>query len=1110
MPRLLRVTALAAAVLLAAAAPQVENPHGHGAFFDHTTLDPPGVVHVTAMSRMKHKAECNTDADPMDLTHKDYGTAFTGPPSLEACAHACFMLYEKGCCAFTGGRCLFYAGSEATYDVSLESRHAGIFSGKHPCDDGSNKCHQPHSKCLPWRGGMEYSCGCRRGWRELVPPPGVRHLCEKGEKCGYGHHIDQADREKCAMCAPGHFADAENLEQCKPCPADTFQAHGGRSQCQPCPYGTHTFNQTAQTACTEKPSPGDPPKDCALSEWSGWTPCTVTCGRGARFRARSVIEEAKKGGRSCKEMKEAGEMLSTEMCGLHPCDAPHPSLAATADTEHLCPAPPGVENGQVHVRAPHNTDGSRADYTCNFGFVLQGWNHADCWCVPHADGTKCGWTQPPVCRHTSTVHPTPAPTQLLLGGACDCDPRKGGATDVRCVLEEHKCHYHYSKLNLMGLAHECDGVQVHKSIRVQHIKSARLQKKHRCRLIKEENTCKCCDCEKTFFTPEGCPCGVRHHLFEKRWQYGTSKYWWTFRPKPGTTTCEIRGEMARKGADTEDGDMFMTGRITIKDGHMHVDGSWTEPSDGGHCENVGQNATAAFTALEEGGKACGPITFALHPGIPEAMEGSWSYKDHADAWRINWTPCGLQEGSGAFRCESSSERSPFFNSNMGGVCATDCAKEGCPIHGGWSKGDDGWSACSKSCGGGVRRRLCNDPEPMHGGNNCTGFANTEPCNTHSCGAAYWTDGLDGRPDTWGGCSTTCGPGEQKRLCTDDTGAHFPSSHCLTTLASEGFPKCMPHRGSVHAMCGDRSVSNWGIGPEGEAQAVKNCHWTATVKQKWGKCEDLGAPSRPCNEDIVCPDTHADTYTRHGKPVYPDEDMPLANGTCTGGDQFLEPKVYTGSSAVETLKVCVEANVMLHWFHSDHSLVNPFPGKTIMCNGYATGSNSDFMSATTRDCRASDPFVATEHHMYAPNGLVRGAPSSGVCYFGCRVVSHAPPGASHASFEPSGANAKAREQVEQIEAQAQDHEEPSREDGGRLQQHRISCRVSSFTSWTSCTAPCKNAGATFVNGEQTRSRSILERHEEGRTMCPHLVETRDCEINRSRDAAAFDQLPLCGA
>merc|ERR1711871_648824 len=478
---------------------------------------------------------------------------------------------------------------------------------------------------------------------------------------------------------------------------------------------------------------------------------------------------------------------------------------------------------------------------------------------------------------------------------------------------------------------------------------------------------------------------------------------------------------------------------------------------------------------------------------------------------INWTPCGLQESSGAFRCESSSERSAFFNSNMGGVCATDCAKEGCPVHGGWSTGDDGWSACSKSCGGGVRRRLCNNPEPLHGGNNCSGFANTEPCNTHSCGAAYWTDGNDGRPDTWGACSTTCGAGVQKRLCTDDTGAHFPASHCLATLATEGFPKCMPHKGSVHAMCGDRSVHTWGIDPaRGQEQSVKDCQWIATVKQRWGKCEDLGPPSRPCNADIVCPKlpTNADTYTRHGKAQFPNEDMPIANGTCAKDNE--DPVAFTGSALLSRLLVCRDANVLLHWSPTDDSLVNPFPGKTIMCNGYATGALTAFTNSISRDCRASDPFVATEHHMYAPNGLVSGAPRAGVCYFGCRVMSHAPPGASHGYFEPTGANAKAREQVEQIEAQAQDHEEPSHEDGGRLQQHRISCRVSSFTSWTSCNAPCKNAGANYVNGEQTRSRSILERHEEGRTMCPHLVETRDCEINRSRDAAAFDQLSLCGA
>ena len=68
--------------------------------------------------------------------------------------------------------------------------------------------------------------------------------------------------------------------------------------------------------------------------------------------------------------------------------------------------------------------------------------------------------------------------------------------------------------------------------------------------------------------------------------------------------------------------------------------------------------------------------------------------------------------------------------------------------------------------------------------------------------------------------------------------HPDGNHIGTTPAPkakdvEGYPKCMPHKGSVHAMCNGVSVKKWGIGPEGAAQAVKNCHYAAQIAKRAG-------------------------------------------------------------------------------------------------------------------------------------------------------------------------------------------------------------------------------------------------------------------------------------
>ena len=51
-----------------------------------------------------------------------------------------------------------------------------------------------------------------------------------------------------------------------------------------------------------------------------------------------------------------------------------------------------------------------------------------------------------------------------------------------------------------------------------------------------------------------------------------------------------------------------------------------------------------------------------------------------------------------------------------------------PINGGWSE----WGECSRTCGGGVKRRTCTKPAPKDGGQYCQGD-NLEECNKETCG-----------------------------------------------------------------------------------------------------------------------------------------------------------------------------------------------------------------------------------------------------------------------------------------------------------------------------------------------------------------------------------------
>ena len=57
----------------------------------------------------------------------------------------------------------------------------------------------------------------------------------------------------------------------------------------------------------------------------------------------------------------------------------------------------------------------------------------------------------------------------------------------------------------------------------------------------------------------------------------------------------------------------------------------------------------------------------------------------------------------------------------------------CVVDGGWSPWKYG--PCSKSCGGGTqqRTRVCDNPAPSCGGNDCSGLSvDKSECNNHCC------------------------------------------------------------------------------------------------------------------------------------------------------------------------------------------------------------------------------------------------------------------------------------------------------------------------------------------------------------------------------------------
>ncbi|XP_046392075.1 spondin-2 isoform X2 [Ischnura elegans] len=78
-------------------------------------------------------------------------------------------------------------------------------------------------------------------------------------------------------------------------------------------YRRRDGRKLAQRPAATKPR--RPPRDCRVSHWAAWGPCSKTCGIGETRRVRQVVKPARRGGNPCPLLHQS------KWCAAEPCAA---------------------------------------------------------------------------------------------------------------------------------------------------------------------------------------------------------------------------------------------------------------------------------------------------------------------------------------------------------------------------------------------------------------------------------------------------------------------------------------------------------------------------------------------------------------------------------------------------------------------------------------------------------------------------------------------------------------------------------------------------------------------------------------------------------------------
>jgi len=666
--------------------------------------------------------------------------------STEPCPQDCVMdeWSNWGSCPTTCG--------EGHRLRSRTIRTQGTYGGR-PCPETEEKKTCSPDPCPvncvvePWSAWTACALTCadnggtpgrRERIRKIKVQPAYGGLqCPKDQKI-----VDDCDLAPCPVdCVVGEWNPWQPCDRT----CGEGQQHRVRALTGEAKYGGAVCPDVRMSQNQSCKSSASCPKDCLAFDWSDWGDCSLTCGHaGKQHRQRVVNQNASDGGHPC------GNVLESRSCGA---ECPVACIVEAWASWTTCDKPCGrgkSNRARIVKRAARN-----GGLACPSLQEVVECNPQDC---PRGCEVAV-WTEWSICSSSCTEENSQISGTASRKRPIKQNAERGGANCPETV-ETRTCGQQHCPIDCSlgewtswsACDRTCDngngigGSNPGRHTRTRHVLSHPRWGGVKCPLHDELNDFKPCE-------NSNCPLDC----ILEAWS-GSSECSQTCGGGVQQRSRGIARNASLGGAECG------PSRLQIRKCNVHacpVDCVVQDWSNFRACSaSCGEGITLRTRAIllhaEHGGVECPDILMESQACNRQDCPVDCYIHEWGD-----WSSCSVTCGGGIVKrkrefdppqaggraCPKEEAQAVRCLDGLEFSCPRDCVYED------WEE----WTGCSKSCGGGLLKRLRKKvADAASGGNPCSELSENRSCNTLSC--CQFTEW-----STWSECSATCGKGDHERF-----------------------------------------------------------------------------------------------------------------------------------------------------------------------------------------------------------------------------------------------------------------------------------------------------------------------------------------------------------